>query len=144
MEITNKNAAKIYKDTAIKSANAGQIVVMLYEEMDKHLKEAIKLLATSNYRVYDQVNNHITRTQKIITELTIALTKNGDEELYNNLLNLYLYFNKQLSEANLQKDPALITPVHNMIVELMESWKEAYSKSATNTPLKKTGINLSG
>lgn len=143
MEIEQHNAAQMYKETSIKTADAGKLIVLLYEEIIKHLKEAIVLLTTSDFKAYDQVTHHITKAQEIITELTTALSKKESVELYDNLFSIYLYFNKTLSEANIKKDHTLILPIQTMVEELLESWQQISSQTI-KSPKKQTGINLSG
>lgn len=142
--INQQYAAQQYKETAIKTANPGELIVLLYKEIDKHLNEAITLLTQNDHKVYDKVNHHISRAQQIIIELATSLSKKEDETLYNNLLGLYLFFNEELVQANLAKDHTKIEPVQKMLHDLLESWKTAAKTTPTHPSDKKRGINFEG
>lgn len=140
-----QDAVQQYKETAIKTADGGTLIILLYEEIDKHLEEATHLLNTEKHHAYDKVNYHITQAQRIIIELATALEKPKDDiEFYDNLLGLYLFFNKELSEANVQKNHSKIIPIQKMIRDLLESWKKISNTSTTASYQKRSGINLSG
>lgn len=144
MNLAQYNAAQTYKETAIKTADGGEIIVLLYEGIDKHLSEAIVLLEKEQkHHYFDKINYHITFAQKIITELMTALDSSQDKAIYDNLMDLYLYFNNELSKANMKKDCDVINHVHTMIKELLETWKKALHNSASSPQMKKTGINIS-
>ena len=137
-------AAQKYKETSITTADSGKIVVLLYEAIDKHLTEAAILLEQNTHKVYDQINHHITKAQQIIIELMTSLKQNKDnQEFYNNLFNLYVYFNEELSQANIKKNVEKVVEIQGMVNELLESWKIAAQSIKTNPPTR-TGINLSG
>lgn len=146
MELKNYNAARVYKETSIKTADGGKIVVLLYEEIDKHLTEAIVLLQKEHkHHHYDKINYHITMSQSIITELMASLDKGKSEEIYENLMRLYLYFNEQLSKANMEKDAQIIIPIHTQIKELLETWRiAAQTAEGSIQQDKRTGLNISG
>ncbi len=140
------NAAKVYKETSIKTADKKTIVIMLYEKTLQHLDEALVLLENHGFQKYDKVNTHITKAQEIILELSASLDKEVFPELCDNLLNLYLYFNKELREANLEKNAARIRPIHDMISTLLESWKESLQVADTTKkePVVETKLNIQG
>lgn len=144
MNLLQHNAAQTYKETAIKTADGGKIIILLYEEIDKHLSEATILFAKEQkHHYFDKINYHITKAQKIITELMTSLDSSKGKDIYDNLMDLYLYFNDELSTANMKKESEPLVHVHVMIKDLLETWRQAISNSVSSPQMKKTGINIS-
>ncbi|HQO40892.1 MAG TPA: flagellar export chaperone FliS, partial [Spirochaetota bacterium] len=91
-----------YKQTQISTANQGKLIVMLYDGAIKFLNIAIENIEPMRY---DVVNTNIIKAQDIITELLLSLNMNEGGEISQNLFSLYMYFKRQLLEANMRKDP---------------------------------------
>ncbi|MFQ3619890.1 MAG: flagellar export chaperone FliS, partial [Spirochaetales bacterium] len=66
------NPLKAYKETNIRTASQGKLIVMLYEEAIRQIDIAIQELAQKS-RKLDLVHNAIVKAQDIITELTVSL-----------------------------------------------------------------------
>jgi len=103
--VSNTNPYNQYKQTQITTANQGKLIVMLYDGAIKFLNIAVDNL---NPRTYDVVNNNIIKAQDIITELLLSLNMDEGGEISQNLFNLYMYFKKQLLEANIKKDGEML------------------------------------
>lgn len=143
MELSD--AAKIYRETAIKTAGKERMVIMLYEKTLQHLDAAVSLLQTGRFEEYDKVNMHITRAQEIILELSASLNKTALPKLCDDLLGLYLFFNKELREANFAKKPERILPVRAMLSDLLSAWKEAEKTvRAKDVRVGPGGLNITG
>ncbi len=125
------NAAKVYQDTAIKTADKKTIIIMLYEKTLQHLDDAMDLLENHNFEKYDKVNMHITKAQEIILELGASLDKSVFPELCESLLNLYFYFNKELRDANFEKSAKKIRPIYDMLSSLLKSWKQTIESNSS-------------
>ena len=48
---------------------------------------------------------------------------NAGGEIATNLRKLYCFMNKRLSEANIKRDPKMISEVIELMEELNQSWK---------------------
>ncbi|MFQ3621238.1 MAG: flagellar export chaperone FliS, partial [Spirochaetales bacterium] len=112
-----------------------------YEEAIRQIDIAIQELAQKS-RKLDLVHNAIVKAQDIITELTVSLDFEKGGEIAKNLLGLYLFFNRQLMEANVQKDATLLQEVRKLLLELKEAWAQIAHVQVEAPP--KTGINLAG
>ena len=66
-------------------------------------------------------------------------------EIASNLMALYIFFNKQLTEANIKKDKAVLDSILKMMSDLCESWTQAASSSANSpaAPVQQT-LNIEG
>ena len=110
-----------YKQTQISTANQGKLIVMLYDGAIKFLNIALENIEPMRY---DTVNTNILKTQDIITELLLALNMNEGGEISQNLFSLYMYFKRQLLEANMRKDPEMIKHILKLMKEMRDAWDQ--------------------
>lgn len=119
--MSNTNPYNQYKQTQITTANQGKLIVMLYDGAIKFLNIALDNMKP---RTYDVVNNNIIKAQDIITELLLSLNMEEGGEISQNLFNLYMYFKRQLLEANIKKDAEIINHVLKLLKELRDAWDQ--------------------
>lgn len=141
-------AYNAYKSTSIKTASQGKLVVLLYEEAVKQLALASSIF-TPDGKVpvtsIEKFGNIILKTQNIITELQVSLDMEKGGEIASNLMALYVYFNSELTNANINKDKSKIDFVLNMMSQLSESWKRAADSTAnTAAPVVQKTLNIQG
>ncbi|HRS66144.1 MAG TPA: flagellar protein FliS, partial [Spirochaetia bacterium] len=84
------------------------------------------------------------KTQDIITELMASLDFEAGGEIAHNLFSLYVYFNHELMEANIQKNASLLRPVKNMLEELYKAWVVAVEQTQGTAGESKVGVNIAG
>ena len=144
------NAISAYRETRIKTASQGQLIIMLYDEAVKSLDRALELMGMNQKGKKDpsrieHINKAILKTQEIVTELTVSLDFDQGGEIAQNLFALYTWFNQELLEGNIKQDQNRIKAVRNMIYDLRGAWNEI---AARNTPEKAGkeigGINIAG
>ena len=142
------NAISTYRETKVKTASQGQLIIMLYDEAVKSLDHALELLGLNrggkkNPGNIEKISRSILKTQEIVTELIASLDFDQGGEIANNLFSLYTWFNKELLEANIQQDTRRITIVRNQLHELRGAWAEiAIKNSPDANPV--AGVNISG
>ncbi len=119
--MSNTNPYNQYKQTQITTANQGKLIVMLYDGAIKFLTIALDNMSPKSY---DVVNNNIIKAQDIITELLLSLNMDEGGEISQNLFNLYMYFKRQLLEANIKKDAEIIKQIIKLLKELREAWDQ--------------------
>ena len=139
------NAVSSYKETKVKTASQGQLVIMLYDAAVKSLDKGLELLALEsgekiNPGNIENISSAILKAQEIITELTVSLDFEQGGEIARNLFSLYIWFNKELLEANITKDIHRITAIRNQLNELRSAWAEIVAKGSPES----TGKNISG
>ena len=145
-----KNALSTYKETRIKTASQGQLIIMLYDEAIKQLDRAVELLGLNstgkkNPGRIEQVGKAVMKTEEIITELMVSLDFEQGGEISKNLFSLYTWFNRELLEANIKQDMERVRAVRNMIDELRSAWQEIVAKNAAETANREvTGVNIAG
>ncbi|MFL0581198.1 flagellar export chaperone FliS [Solibacillus silvestris] len=113
------NAFNAYKQNSVTTASPGELTLMLYNGCLKFLNKAKQSIADKNI---EERNNYIQRSQAIIGELMSTL--NMDIEISKQMLPLYEYMNRRLTEANIQNDPTIIVEVEGLVTEFRDTWKE--------------------
>ncbi|UTC83919.1 flagellar export chaperone FliS [Treponema denticola] len=143
----NSQAAAAYKETSVKTASPGSLILMLYTEGIKEINLAISKMRVPKIPAKDieAINNHIIKAQEIITELMAALDMDIGGEIAANLLSIYSYFNQQLLTANLKKDYKPLLDVSSMMQELYEVWKQILeSQPVPQRSEVSVGVNIAG
>lgn len=138
------NPLNAYKETKIKTSSPGKLIILLYEEAVRQLDTAVSVL-DSGSKQFDKVNNSILRAQDMITELMVSLDFDKGKDIAQNLFNLYIYFNQELMQANINKDPNPMRDISKMMNELCAAWKQAMlnvGQDVKNTGA--SGVNIAG
>jgi len=116
-----------YKQTQISTANQGKLIVMLYDGAIKFLNIALENIEPMRY---DVVNTNIIKAQDIITELLLSLNMAEGGEISQNLFSLYMYFKRQLLEANMRKDPEMIKHILKLMKDMRDAWDQISATEA--------------
>lgn len=145
-----QNAISTYRETRIKTASQGQLIIMLYDEAIKHLDRGLELLEKNSSGKKDpgrieHIGKAILKTQEIITELMVSLDFEQGGDIAKNLFSLYTWFNQELLEANISQDIRRVTIVRNMVNELRGAWGEIIARNSAETANRQvTGVNIAG
>jgi flagellar protein FliS len=144
------NVSSAYRETGIKTASQGQLIIKLYDAAVKQLDNSIDLLKLTQGTTpapgkIEKIGKGILKAQEIITELMVSLDFDAGGEIAKNLFSLYSWFNQELFEANIAHDTRRVLIVRNLINELRGAWHQAVAKSSAesmNRPV--VGINIAG
>jgi len=145
-----KNASLSYKETTIKTAGQGHLIVMLYDEAVKQLTKASELLQKNINEKRDpgrieQISKAVLKTQEIITELTVSLDFEQGGEIAKNLFSIYTWFNRELVEANINQDLNRMLTVKDMLADLRNTWNTVANQAAVENPNREAvGLNIAG
>jgi flagellar secretion chaperone FliS len=143
-----QNAVSTYKETKIKTAGQGQLIIMLYNTAIRQLDEALFLLQANDTGKKDpgkieKIGKAVVKTQEIISELMVSLDFEQGGEIAVNLFSLYTWFNRELMEANINQDARRILIVKNHIENLRNAWQEVVSSNAFETASTEVlGVNI--
>ena len=143
------NASSTYKETKIKTAGQGQLIVMLYEEAVKQLTRALEMMDSNKQKKnpgkIEQISKAVMKTEEIVTELMVSLDFERGGEISKNLFALYSWFNRELLEANIAQDTDRIKAVRDMLTELRDTWSQiVIQKPAESGNRENAGINIAG
>lgn len=142
-------ALSAYRETRVRTASQGTLIIILYDEAIKQIGAAVSLmdenLKADPSRI-EKINKCVVKSQEIITELMASLDMEAGGEISRNLLSLYTYFNQQLLEGNIGKKTEKLLFVKNMMEQLRFAWVEVINTTAVPSPLQNVpaGINLAG
>lgn len=142
-----QNPLAAYRETRIRTAGPGQLVVMLYEEAVKQCDRAVDFLDTDLKRKpanIEKVNQAICKVQDIVTELMASLDFEAGGDIARDLFSLYVYFNRELTEANIAKDIGRVKAVRAMIADLASAWSVAAVKAQGVGDERRPGVNIAG
>ncbi|MGL4982881.1 MAG: flagellar export chaperone FliS [Treponemataceae bacterium] len=137
-----------YKETGVKTATQGKLIIMLYDEVARQISLALsfyKADAQIDVQNVEKYNNHILKAQEVITELMVSLDLESGGDIAKNLLNLYVFFNQELLDANISRKQDKLIFVRDMMADLRETWAQiiATAEATTVTPTF-AGVNING
>lgn len=117
MAINNPYAT--YQNNSVNTASPGELTLMLYNGSLKFIHIAKKAIEEKNIELK---NTNIQKTQAIVNELMVTL--NTDLEVSQNLMSLYDYINRRLTEANIKNDLVILEEVEGLITDFRDTWKQ--------------------
>lgn len=130
------DAIRHYRATQVTTATPPQLVLIVLDAVISRLQAALGGL--SEARV-DQASNAILRAQALIGELRLALRREAGP-VADNLDALYEFMQQRLVQANLRKDPALVSEVQGMVRELRRAWQEAMGTGPAHLPAAESEV----
>ncbi len=125
------NPWQSYRQVATKTATPGQLVLMLFDGALRFLDKALV-----GFELDDPldsnlaINNNILKAQEIIRELNVSLNLEGGGEFAVTMRRLYNYYDLQLSQSNLKKDPTGIHLVIRLLTVIRDAWAEMLAGGA--------------
>ncbi len=143
--MNENNQLRAYRETQIKTATPGRLIVMLYDGAIKSLNIAIELLEKKEGKL-DVVSNNIIKAQDIISELMVSLDFEKGGEIAKNLFSIYMYMNRELLSANVKKEIPPLKNIRKFLMDLRESWNEIADKNLANDTVtqRSSSVNIAG
>lgn len=123
-----------YQTAQVKTSNQKQLIVMLYDGMDRFLGKAVKAVREDDI---ESAHTYLHRTGQILLELLSTLREDKGGEIAANLKRLYIFCYEKVVIANLKKDVRMIREVQQVLANLRDAWKKIGAKEA----LLKTGTD---
>jgi flagellar protein FliS len=138
------NPLRSYKETQIKTATPGKLILMMYDGAIKNLNQALQDM-DNEHRRYDSISNSLIKAQDIIAELMISLDFERGGEIAKNLFGLYVFMNRRLLDGNIKKDKTPLEEVKTLLIELRGAWAEAADKAGVPAGFRQSrGVNIAG
>ena len=135
---------KSYRETQIKTATQGKLILMLYDAAIKNINLSLESI-NKKPRKHEQISNLIIKVQDIVTELMVSLDFERGGEIAKNLFSVYMYMNRQLLEANIQKQAQPLDNVKKLLLELRNAWGEVFDKKSLESSSGGAGgVNIAG
>ena len=115
------NGYEVYQENQISTSSRGKLLLMLYDGALKYLRFA---LAAMKEKKVEEAHRNLVRVQDILNELMSTLNFDAGE-ISGKLYSLYEYMNRELIDANIQKDGKKVEKVYGMLEELRNVWMKA-------------------
>ena len=130
----NANPWLSYRQVATKTATPGQLVLMLFDGALRLLDKALVGFDLDDPLDSNlAINNNILKAQEILRELNMSLNMEKGGEFAGTMRRLYNYYDLQLSQSNLQKDPAGVELVIRLLSVIRGAWAEMLTGNSAST-----------
>lgn len=124
----SSNAYNVYKNNSVNYASREQLLLMLLDGAVKFSKVGRQAILDKDVK---KAHENIVKTQDIFYELMVTLDTNKGGEWAQQLMNIYDFIVRRLSDANIKKDIDIINEVIPLIEDVRDTWNEAYKLSKT-------------
>jgi flagellar protein FliS len=109
-----------YREAAVLTASPVQLVVMLYDGVERFLRQAEIVMAEGDV---PRANDRMQRAEAILDELIATLDKSAGQ-IAERLEGIYVFCKRLLMEARTERDPAKLEKVRDLMRPLRDSWSE--------------------
>ncbi len=120
------NAYGTYKNNSVNFASKEQILLMLVEGAVKFAKIGRQAILDKDVK---KAHENLVKTQNIFYELMATLDVSKAPEWGMQLMSLYEFIARRLTDANLKKDVDIMNEVIPLIEDIRDTWEEAYKVS---------------
>lgn len=119
-----------YVEGSVFSGNPIGMVIALYEGAADAIRQARDCLLSGD--VWGR-SKAINKGIEILTELLVSLDHEAGGEISANLKRIYSYLQCRLLEAHAQKSEAPLIEAERLLNTMLEGWRGAAEKAATET-----------
>lgn len=120
------NAYNAYKTNSVNYASKDQLLLMLVDGAVKFAKIGRQAIEERNI---SKAHSNLVKTQDIFYELMATLDVQQAGEWGQNLMSIYDFIVRKLTEANMKKDLKVVDEVIPLIEDVRDTWNEAYKLS---------------
>lgn len=124
--MVGSNAYNVYKNNSINYSSKEQLLLMLLDGAVRFSKIARQAIADKDVK---KAHEFLIKTQNIFYELIISLDLAKAGDWGKDMVELYEFIIKRLSDANIKKDIKIVEEVIPLIEDVRETWNEAYNIS---------------
>ena len=109
-----------YRQTSVMTASPAQLVVMLYDGANRFLRQGEAALAEG---ATAHANDRLQRAEAILDELLATLNPDAGQ-ITERLQGIYAFCRKLLIEARLERNPAKVAKVAELLGGLRDAWNQ--------------------
>ncbi len=118
-------ALATYKSMSVETASPGELVLMLYNESLRAMREAS---AAIDRKDIESTSSSLLKAQDIVTELQTSLNPSVGGDLAKSLDSMYEYVGNLLVESNVRKSQEPLQGAMRVMGELRDGWQEALGR----------------
>lgn len=113
-----RNPASAYQDQAVSTADGPRLLLMICDRLSADMARAEVALESRDYAT---VNDNLQHAQRLIRMLRNALDPDGFAGGHE-LMSVYVFIERQLIRANLDKSAAVLRECIDLFQPLHEAW----------------------
>jgi flagellar protein FliS len=110
-----------YQSSAILTATQGQLIVMLYDGVNRFLVQASTAMRDGKIELAHQ---KLRRAEMIISHLRASLDFEQGGQISQDLLSIYLFCTRHLNSARVGRDPEKVDQVAGLLSQLRDAWAQ--------------------
>jgi len=129
------SARQAYTESAVLTADPGQLVVLLYKGAVRFATQAAAEIDAGRA---DRAWATVRRAQAIVDELNYTLDM-SQGAIAEQLRSIYLFCRRQLLDGALRKDSHPLRDVARLLGELCQSWERVTAQTAQAAGARATG-----
>lgn len=129
------NRASAYHNQAVQTANGPQLLLMLCDRFAADLARGEAAIGAADY---ETSNENLQHAQSILRMLRSALNPDGFAGGHE-LLAVYAFLERQLVEANLEKNAELVIECAELFQPIHDAWRTAVSANEGNNAVSNLG-----
>jgi flagellar protein FliS len=122
----NQDAHTAYRQGLIGTESPVQLVVLLYEQAAKDVREALKALRAGDI---EQRTFEIDHALLVVGRLQGTLDMERGGEVAQNLDRFYTMVRARLLQAQIQASEAILEEQMNLLLSLRETWQEVEKRN---------------
>jgi flagellar protein FliS len=122
-----KAALSAYKENSVLTVDSLSLVVMLYEEGIRYLKEALEAYEKKEY---EKKAERLIYGMEVISELLASLDLERGGEIAKNLRDIYTFMLRELLLFDAEEKPERIKSVIEMLQQLKEAFEEVKERGS--------------
>lgn len=116
-----KNRRTAYQASAVLTATQGQLIVMLYDGVNRFLLQASTAMREGKIELGHQ---KLRRAELIISHLRASLDFEQGGQIAQDLLSIYMFCTRHLNSARVGRDPEKIEQVAGLLSQLRDAWAQ--------------------
>lgn len=117
----SSNAYNAYKTNSVNFASKDQLLLMLVDGAVKFAKIGRQAILDKDVK---KAHSNLVKTQNIFYELMATLDVEQAGEWGHNLMSIYDFIVRKLTEANIKKDISIMDEIIPLIEEVRNTWHE--------------------
>ena len=120
------NAFNTYKNNSVNFASKDQLLLMLVDGAVKFSKIGRQAILDKDVK---KAHENIVKTQNIFYELMTTLDVAKGGQWAENLMKVYDFIVRRLTDANIKKSVEIMNEIIPLIEDIRDTWNEAYKVS---------------
>ncbi len=117
----NRAAAETYRQSSIENAPPAKVVRLLFEGALRFLARA---LAEDPDDPCSDFLYYVRKVDAIVSELRLAINKELEDEVTQNLERLYLFCEHELGLTAMERQARRLEGVRNVLEILLDAWRQ--------------------